>query len=258
MAFLLVGILNLVTFLLSIPILGGGIWLSNRPGTHCENFLEKPAIALGASLMIISLAGLIGACYRVPGLLWVYLLVMFVLIVLLFSFTVFAFVVTNKCAGEVTSGRGYRLGDYSQWLQNRVGAEKNWNRIKSCLQDVEVCKTPSPQQFFVKHLSSIQSGCCKPPQECGFVYKSSTVWEKNTTTTPTNPDCAAWSNAPGLCWDCESCKAAVVATLKRDSKKIAVVNMVFLIFLIIVYSVGCCAFRNNREDNAYPRWKVYP
>ncbi|RZC53989.1 hypothetical protein C5167_012846 [Papaver somniferum] len=262
----LVGILNFITFLLSIPILGGGIWLSNRASTDCEKFLEKPIIALGVFLMIVSLAGLIGACCRVSWLLWVYLFVMFVLIVLLFSFTIFAFVVTNKGAGKITSERGYKeykLGDYSNWLQKRVSSEKNWNRIKSCLIDGKVCKTLSEetnvdaQQFLQKHLSPIQSGCCKPPQECGFQYKSAAVWDNPGNTTSANPDCATWKSAPStaLCFDCQSCKAGVLANLKNDWKKVAVLNIIFLIFLIIVYSIGCCAFRNNREDNAYPRWK---
>lgn len=260
----LVGILNFVTFLLSIPILAGGIWLSNRASTDCEKFLEKPIIALGVFLMIVSLAGLIGACCRVSLLLWIYLLVMFLLIVLLFCFTIFAFVVTNKGAGEVVSGRGYKeykLGDYSNWLQNRVSSNKNWNKIKSCLQDGKVCKSlvdsNSPQaDFFNSHLSPIQSGCCKPPTSCGFTYVSATNWTKPTVFASTDVDCRTWSNdQTSLCYDCQSCKAGVLANLKNDWKKVAVVNIIFLIFLIIVYSVGCCAFRNNREENAYPRWK---
>ena len=156
----LVGILNFITFLLSVPILGAGIWLSHRASTDCEKFLEKPVIALGVFLMVVSLAGLIGACCRVSWLLWVYLLVMFLLIVLLFCFTIFAFVVTNKGAGEVLSGKGYkeyRLGDYSNWLQKRVNNTKNWNRIKSCLQDGKVCQSLSQdkvgetvQQFYAE------------------------------------------------------------------------------------------------------------
>lgn len=160
----LVGILNLVTFLLSIPILGGGIWLSNRASTDCEKFLDRPIIALGVFLMLVSLAGLIGACCRVSWLLWVYLLVMFILIVLVFCFTIFAFVVTNKGAGEVVSERGYKeykLGDYSNWLQKRVSSNKNWRKIKSCLQDSKVCKSLEDKQlpqsdFFNSHLSPIQ------------------------------------------------------------------------------------------------------
>lgn len=260
----LVGILNFVTFLLSIPILAGGIWLSRQGTSECERFLDRPVIALGIFLMIVSLAGLIGACCRVSWLLWVYLLVMFLLIVLLFCFTIFAFVVTNKGAGKTISERGYkeyRLGDYSGWLQKRVNSDKNWNKIRSCLQDSKVCKsliddgsTPV-NDFYRSHLSAIQSGCCKPSNDCNFTYVTPTNWTK-TPTTPTNPDCNAWDNDPNtLCFNCQSCKAGLLDNIKSDWKKVAVLNVVFLVFLIIVYSIGCCAFRNNREDNS---WKRYP
>ncbi|CAK9171363.1 unnamed protein product [Ilex paraguariensis] len=162
----LVGILNFITFLLSIPILAGGIWLSRQGSTECERFLEKPVIALGVFLMLVSLAGLVGSCCRVSWLLWIYLLVMFLLIVLLFCFTIFAFVVTNKGAGVVVSQKGYkeyRLGDYSNWLQKRVNNQKNWNRIKSCLHDSKVCQSliddgsnPPVDQFYHEHLSALQ------------------------------------------------------------------------------------------------------
>ncbi|KAL5097470.1 hypothetical protein RYX36_001797 [Vicia faba] len=113
-----------------------GVWLHKKSTTECERFLEKPIIALGVFLLVVSLMGLIGACCRVSWLLWFYLLVMFLLIVLLFAFTIFAFVVTNKGAGEAVSNRGYKeykLGDYSNWLQNKVTNGGNWKRIRSCL-----------------------------------------------------------------------------------------------------------------------------
>ncbi|CAI0394160.1 unnamed protein product [Linum tenue] len=180
---------------------------------------------------------------------------MFLLIVLLFCFTIFAFVVTNKGAGQVLSGRGYKeykLGDYSNWLQKRVTSGKNWNKIRSCLVDGKVCSkfnetylSDTVEQFYTER----QSGCCKPSDECGYTY---------TITNSSNPDCAAWDNQPDvLCFNCNSCKAGLLDNLKRDWKRVAIVNIVFLIFLIIVYSVGCCAFRNNRRDNSYPAgWKA--
>ncbi|KAF3339202.1 tetraspanin-8-like protein [Carex littledalei] len=262
----LVGILNFLTFLLSIPILAGGIWLKTHStqATECEKFLQGPLIAIGVFLLLVSLAGLIGACCRVTWLLWVYLFVMFFLILLLFCFTIFAFVVTNKGAGEVVSGRGYkeyRLGDYSDWLQKRVNSTKNWSKIRSCLIDSKVCqsleeKNESYAEFYQEHLSPVQSGCCKPPSECGFAYVSPINWTKNSTAS-TNPDCTTWSNTnTTLCYDCQSCKAGVVANLKSDWKKVSILNIIFLIFIVIVYSVGCCAFRNNRRDNhAYAGWK---
>ena len=162
----LVGILNFIVFLLSIPILAGGIWLSQNGSTECEGFLDKPVIALGGFLMVVAIVGLIGSCCRVTWLLWTYLFVMFLLILLVFSITVFAFVVTNKGAGEKVSGRGYkeyRLGDYSNWLQKRVNSDKNWNKIRSCLVDSKVCSKLDDKlvgvpvnNFYNEHLTALQ------------------------------------------------------------------------------------------------------
>nr|GMC58373.1 tetraspanin-8-like [Ipomoea batatas] len=228
----LLGILNILTFLISIPIIGGGIWLSRQANTECERFLDKPVIALGVFIMLLSIAGLVGACCR--------------------------------GAGEAVSGRGYkeyRLGDYSNWLQKRVNG--NWRRIRSCIEDSKVCKslidqgsaTPV-QSFYNQHLSALQSGCCKPSDDCKFEYVSPTNWNKTSTSSFTNKDCNNWNNDPNiLCYNCESCKAGLIDNIKSDWKKVAIINIIFIVFLIIVYTVGCCAFRNNRADNS---WKRYP
>ncbi|KAI4335490.1 hypothetical protein L6164_014130 [Bauhinia variegata] len=259
----LIGLLNFLTLLLSIPILVTGVWLSRQANTECERWLEKPIIALGVFLLLVSLAGLIGACCRATWLLWIYLVVMFLLIVLVFAFTIFAFVVTNKGAGETLSGRGYkeyRLGDYSNWLQKRVNNTNTWNRIKSCLYTSKVCSdfnstylSDTVEKFYTENLSALQSGCCKPSNDCGFTYQSPTVWNK-TSTTSTNPDCDAWNNDQTvLCFNCQACKAGLLQNIKTNWKRTAIVNIIFLVFLVIVYSIGCCAFRNNRADN----WKRY-
>ncbi|KAL9687445.1 hypothetical protein QQ045_031847 [Rhodiola kirilowii] len=262
----LLGILNFITLLLSIPIIATGIWLAHKGSSDCDKFLQKPIIALGVFLLVVSLAGFIGACFRISCLLWAYLFIMFVLIVLIFCFTIFAFVVTNPGAGKAVSGRGYkeyRLGDYSNWLQKRVGSEKYWKKIKSCLIEGEACKsmatnTPSSLAgFYSENLSAIQSGCCKPDDDCNFNYVSPTVWTVPEVINSTNPDCALWGNNNStLCFNCGSCKAAVIDNIKHDWKRVAISNIIFLVILVIVYSVGCCAFRNSRAENSYPRYKL--
>ena len=50
---------------LSLVVLGGGIWLSHRAATtDCERFLECLVIALEALLLALSLAGLTGSLWR--------------------------------------------------------------------------------------------------------------------------------------------------------------------------------------------------
>ncbi|ONK70510.1 uncharacterized protein A4U43_C05F34450 [Asparagus officinalis] len=264
----LIATLNIITLLLSIPIVGGGIWLSSKASASvCEKFLSNPLIAFGVLLFLISLAGLLGSCCRITWLLWLYLFAMFILIVLILCFTVFAFAVTNKGVGQVVSGRGYKeykLGDYSHWLQKRMNNPKNWDKIRSCLVDSKVCrnlqeKRQTLSEFINGSLSPIQSGCCKPPSACNFTYRSDTIWDKPTgfSSNSSIDDCGTWqSDQTKLCYG-QSCKAGVLANIKNDWKKVAIINIVVLAFLIVVYSVGCCAFRNNRKDNYY-RWKGYP
>ncbi|EES13929.1 hypothetical protein BDA96_07G154000 [Sorghum bicolor] len=273
--------LTLVTLLLSVPIIVTGVWLRSRAdGTECDHFLlSTPAIALGTVLMAVSLLGLAGACCRATWLLWLYLLAMLALIVALLCFTVFAFVVTSTGgAGEAVSGAGfreYRLGDYSTWLRRHVEGRKNWARIRSCLADAHVCRRfleAEEEEEESKDanaagglarlggLSPVESGCCKPPASCNFTYAGGgTEWTTKTKAAAgagsapaagADPDCGKWSNdEDDLCYGCQSCKAGVVDALRRDWKRAAIVNVVILAFVVVVFSVGCCAFRNSRRDN---------
>lgn len=101
----------------------------------------------------------------------------------------------------------------------------------------------------------LQSGCCKPSNDCNFAYVGPTNWTATTTSSYNNTDCTLWSNDPSvLCYNCQSCKAGLLDNIKHDWKKVAVINIIFLVILVIVYSIGCCAFRNNREDNFMWKW----
>ncbi|RRT43181.1 hypothetical protein B296_00053655 [Ensete ventricosum] len=210
----LVGFLNFLTLLISFPIIGAGLWFRLHAATECERFLQLPLLVLGGFLLVVSVLGLIGACCRVSFFMWLYLFVMFLLILAMIVFTIFAFVVTNKGVGEAASGVGfkeYRLSDYSGWLQKRVENWETWREIDGCLKDAQVC--------------------------AGFEGL-------------VDADCKLWSNDQAkLCYDCGSCKAGVLATLKTKWKAVSIFNIALLVFLIIVYSIGCCALRNNRAKN---------
>ncbi|EOA17922.1 hypothetical protein CARUB_v10006331mg [Capsella rubella] len=256
----LVGILNFFVFLFSIPILASGIMLSVEGSTQCERFLDKPMIALGAFLMIVSIAGVVGSCCRVTWLLWFYLFVMFFLIIIVLCFTVFAFVVTSKGSGETIPGKAYkeyRLEAYSDWLQKRVNNAKHWNTISSCLYETKLCANFPVREpdsaFFKEHLTSLESGCCKPSNDCNFFYISPTTWNK-TSGTHQNSDCQLWDNQKEkLCYNCQACKAGFLDSLNSSWKRTATVNIVSLIILIVVYGLGCCAFRNNKREESYAR-----
>ncbi|KAG8387728.1 hypothetical protein BUALT_Bualt02G0051600 [Buddleja alternifolia] len=263
----LIGVLNFLTFLLSIPILGGGIWLSSRANnTDCMKFLQWPLIIIGVSIMVVSLAGFAGSCYRNTFLMYLYLWAMFLIIVTLIGFVIFAYAVTDKGSGQPVLNRAYRdysLHDYSGWLADRVASRSYWSRIRSCVRDSHVCRNmgrniggvpESAEMFYIRRLTSIQSGCCKPPTSCGFMYINETFWSMGNGLVGTDPDCGMWSNDQQvLCYNCNSCKAGVLASVKKSWRKVSVINIVILILLVIVYVVAIAAFRHNKRlDNDEP------
>lgn len=139
----LIGLLNFLTFLLSIPILAGGIWLSTRANnSDCMSFLQWPIIVIGVSIMVVSLAGFAGACYRNTFLMYLYLWAMFVIIAVLIGFIIFAYAVTDKGSGRPVMNRvypDYYLQDYSGWLKDRVASDSYWGKIRSCIHDSKAC-----------------------------------------------------------------------------------------------------------------------
>jgi hypothetical protein len=156
-----IGFLNLFTLLASIPIIGGGLWIA-RSSKTCESFLQTPLLVIGFVVLIISLAGFIGACFHVAWALWVYLVVMLFIIVALISFTVFGFVVTSQGGGAEVPGRvykEYRLEDYSPWLKNRIKDPRYWMNIRSCILGSKACDkiaSWTPLDYLEKDMSPIQ------------------------------------------------------------------------------------------------------
>ncbi|XP_077236754.1 tetraspanin-8-like [Tasmannia lanceolata] len=254
---IVIGILKFIAFLVFITIVAVLIWLSTTsPRNSCDQIFDSPVFVLFFILMMW-IATVYGVYFREPCIFCVSSLVIFLLLVLVFCFCIFALVITNKGAGQVVSGRGYkecRLRDYSNWLQKRVSDTKNCRRISSCLKYNKVCHTLqhsnlTQAQFYEKKLSPIQSGCCKPPTSCGFTYVNATVWQKPAAnTTFSDADCNTWDNDKNtLCYNCQSCKAGVLAKLKRYWKMDAIFYFFIIGFLVMYCSMVCSAFRNTEK-----------
>ncbi|KAL0355185.1 UNVERIFIED_CONTAM: Tetraspanin-8 [Sesamum radiatum] len=248
--------INILTVVVALSAVGFSIWFHVKQESPCQKVLKTPILAVGIALLVVSLAGLVGSCCRVSCFMWFYLFVLFLLIVGLIVFTVFTIVVTNKGIGQALSRKGignHRLGDYSRWLQKYVINAENWNQIKSCSVDVKLCQRipgGKPKDFYTHLLPPILSGCCKPPNYCGFQFQNATFWIMPTTgPAAPDPDCKAWSNIQTeLCFNCEACKAAILDDIKREWRVLALTNLGILVLVIIIYTVGCCALRNNRCD----------
>lgn len=156
-----VGFLNLLTLLASVPIIGGGLWMA-RSSTTCESFLQTPLLVLGFIVFVISLAGFIGACFHVAWALWFYLVVMLFVIAALMGVTIFGFVVTSPGGGVQVPGRVYKeyhLQDYSSWLRNRIKEPEYWRTIRSCILGSKTCSklaSWTPIDYVQRDLSPIQ------------------------------------------------------------------------------------------------------
>ncbi|XP_073113347.1 tetraspanin-6 isoform X2 [Elaeis guineensis] len=262
-----IGYLNLLTLLASIPIIGGGLWLARSSAT-CESLLQTPLLVLGFGVLLVSLAGFVGACFNVVWALGLYLLVMLLLIAALLGITVFGFAVTGGGGGVQVPGRMYReyhLQDYSGWLRRRITEDRYWQAARACVVGSKACAKIAlwtPMDYLQRDLTPIQSGCCKPPTSCTYSGGAAMGGQ--------DADCYRWNNAASvLCYSCDSCKAGVLELVRRDWHKLSVLNVVVLVVLILVYSTAYCAFRNarraewgypygeNHMSKIRPRWDYY-
>ncbi|KAF3333440.1 tetraspanin-2 [Carex littledalei] len=160
-------ILNFFSLLCSIPIIGAGIWLATKPDNQCLHLARWPLIILGLLILLVSLAGFVGAFWNHQCLLAIYLFAMAALIVILIIFLVFAFVVTRSNGVVEVPGRAYKeyyISGFSGWLRHYVGDGGNWERIQVCLSESSVCEKLSrgqayftADQFFQTQLTPLQA-----------------------------------------------------------------------------------------------------
>lgn len=258
-------VLNFLAFLCSIPITGAGIWLASKQDSECIRMVRWPIIIIGVLILLVSLAGFVGAYWNREGLLAAYLVCMAILIVILLALLVFAFVVTRPNGSVDVPGRTYheyRLAGFSAWLRHYVSDSGNWRGIQECLSAADVCGRLSRQdayftadQFFQSELLPIQSGCCKPPTACGYGYVNPTLWT-NPSNPGADPDCSVWSNDQSqLCYGCSSCKAGLLGNLRQEWRKANVALIVATVLLICVYIIGCSAYKNAQTEKLFRRYK---
>jgi hypothetical protein len=261
--------LNVLTLLLSLPIIGFGIYLAVADAPQCFRWFMYPVLILGGLILFLSILGYAGAWTHSPCFLWIYMLLMAIVWTTLLVFTIFAFIVTNNGAGKQLAGQGvleYRLQDYSAWLQHQVEKENTWRSIKSCLLEKGYCQDfperfPTSEVFLANEgkLSPIESGCCRPPSSCGFQIINSTAYITSTTPLSNDTDCQTYSsNIEQECLDCNSCRAGFLQEVKSKWKFVAIGNIVILVLVMIVWCVSCGARKEAKryrdDEDLVPIW----
>ncbi|KAL9247274.1 hypothetical protein vseg_020722 [Gypsophila vaccaria] len=250
------GCVNTLTLCLSLPILLAGYIIKATANSPCDPVMYKPLLALGTCLLVVSLIGLLGACCRFSVFQWLYVLTLFVLIIGLLAFlSISAFIIKGGGQGEDVMAGGvkeYELPMFSNWMRNNFVSTDHWEDVKQCLVRHDACGKISRFRtlmdfvtFKRSKLTSMETGCCKPPVHCGYEYQSDTHWavpEKGLASQ--DADCKAWSNdVDKLCYSCETCKAGYLAFFMKGWRKITTLNAVLLVVLFFIFIIAVCSIK---------------
>ncbi|XP_019267729.1 PREDICTED: tRNA-splicing endonuclease subunit Sen2-1-like isoform X2 [Nicotiana attenuata] len=100
----------------------------------------------------------------------------------------------------------------------RVTTEKNEQWFQLCMEEAFYLQYSLKCIKVVDHndteLNSDESGCCKPPTECGYTCMNEIVRSSGGGLVRGDPGCVRWNNdQQQLYYNCNSCKAGVLASL---------------------------------------------
>uniref|UniRef100_A0A0E0EZN0 Tetraspanin-10 n=1 Tax=Oryza meridionalis TaxID=40149 RepID=A0A0E0EZN0_9ORYZ len=217
--------INFFTMILALLVVGFGFWMSTH-NDECRRSLTIPVMGLGGVIFLISLVGFLGAWKKIACLLWT--------------------VYYHK----------YRNWPFCLW--GELNDTEKWTHLRSCLVKSDDCNGLSRRyktlkQYKLADLTPMESGCCRPPAECGYPAVNASYFDLSYHPVSTNVDCKLYKNARSvLCYDCDSCKAGVAQYMKAEWRVVAIFNVILFVILSFVYFVACCARRNTGErDSKY-------
>ncbi|KAG5535280.1 hypothetical protein RHGRI_023155 [Rhododendron griersonianum] len=249
---IVVSILNVLALLWSIFIIFVYSSIVNDGPIECNTFDPIQNLLYGVFLFSLSLVALIGAIRANRRLLLVYVGVLFVWFVWLVLSSAFLLVVSKVSdAKAVKDHREYQLNEYPGWLRRYAVDGKRWVPIKRCMVRDQICKS----LLFEKDASedgnlrigkpSILYSCCQPPLHCGFVNTNDTYWEvPKSGILSEDPDCQSWRNdLDQVCYDCNSCKAGYIRTLKNEWSEDATLKAANSGCMFIGFLIAFWAFR---------------
>ncbi|KMT08388.1 hypothetical protein BVRB_6g140670 [Beta vulgaris subsp. vulgaris] len=193
--------------MISIP--ATGVWLSFQPGDSCLGGVGTICFAFGFLVILFVCCVMCGCNKESPAVLSACCCTVIALFLGIILVSLYAL---------ISSTLGFAL------LEKHIIATESWMDIKHCLYETKnVCyqlerkyADDTPDQFTARHLTLVESGCCKPPTECNFNFSSPTIWIETTNSTYSNADCYKWDNDPKkLCYNCQVCKLGFARDLKK-------------------------------------------
>ncbi|XP_072953461.1 tetraspanin-15-like [Typha angustifolia] len=234
--------LSIFSYLVSVPVLAFGIWLLVTRGYDCEDLLRMPRtrFAAGVALLALFLVSNFVVQYGHKLLLPGHLVLAVALVVML--------IVGLMMAGTFAmESRG--LPASPMWLKYRVANNFYWAGVKACVYNNGICedfaRRLAESKKKKKKISSVESGCCKPPDFCKMEYVNATYWKPASNGEIVEfseyeyiTDCQTWGNgARHLCYNCESCREGYLKALTSGWKKIGLFLVVMSLLLFLVHAV---------------------
>ncbi|CAI5961575.1 unnamed protein product [Closterium sp. NIES-64] len=253
--------INVLTLVLGVVLLvTAGVLYSKQP-TACLAFIQTPLIVLGSLVTVVSLLGLLGTACTSSFLLWIYMVLLSVITLVFLAFTIFSFTVSEPGHGTPVNGlefQQYYLDSYSKWMQSTLRNSGTWERVQACMVDAAYCQQlnlryPDLSQYHAAQLSPTESGCCRPPIECGYRQMTATIFMQEAPPHSDNPDCTKYSAVNStMCFACDSCRAGVAEYVKTEWMKVAYLLLAFTIILMSICVFGCCATYHVEVEEEEP------
>jgi len=166
------------------------------------------------------------------------------------------FATTSKGGGYSVAGqmfKEYRLNAYSSYVQGRLNKVSNWNHLKAVIAASDNCAKfdeISPADYTNAKLNPVQSGCCRPPAECGYAMTGNGNFTTTSVPLSANSDCTRYSNDDSIkCYDCDSCKGGVAQSLKKTGRAASIVTLVLFFVLVVILVTACHAGHRVAREN---------
>ncbi|KAL9679325.1 hypothetical protein QQ045_017183 [Rhodiola kirilowii] len=247
---------NLMAFIASIPFLAVAWLMMTNNHTHCDDHLYPHVLEIGLVLLIISLLGMIGLCYRIKSLLWIYLFIIVIRIVVHILLITIAYVlIRNQRAlhHDYSKGDEYKIEDFAGFATDYADGNQ-WEASRSCVTKYNLCRSfdyyrssMSPKDFMLNH--PVLWGCCQPPESCRYRYEGEMMWGvPENGIQSNNTDCYKYSNNKEvLCTNCDTCKAGFLAFLYGDWLKLVIANSIIIGFFLFMVIADAIAIRDLRR-----------
>ncbi|CAN0902506.1 TET8 [Linum grandiflorum] len=241
---LVLTILNTLTLLAGLTLFATGIYLSvasSSSSAVCQTFLRNSLLILGSFVLLVSILGLLGSSRRNNLFLWLYSALLLLLVVGAVGFTVFMLVVTKQRHGGAT------VADFSGWMRHHFAKGQNWDVVRSCLVEGQVCKVGGGKKV---RNSALMVGCCKPPPGCSPENANTTTTVAAGNKKEANGECEKWSSdAKKMCYNCERCKAGFLGEVRKQWRAAGIALLCFVVFMVVVLCMAWCAINNNNFDS---------